>query len=85
MTDIAFSKLRKLQTPVFSTMGQSQLNYTPVRFLKNWNDRRGKAKRWKMKKLPHIPTFMQTIKPDPFDYELQTKEQVQRQLAINDS
>lgn len=42
---------------------------------------RRKIKFHKMKKYPCVPNFMQEEKKDPFDYPLQTKEQVREQLV----
>lgn len=73
----------KPQQTLARSLMSPQMTYFQQRFLKNWNAPRRKAKTWKMTKYPCIPNFMQTVKADPFDYQLQTKQQVSEQLAVN--
>jgi hypothetical protein len=58
------------------------LVYSQQRYLKNWNIKRRKQKTFKMGKCECIPTFMKTVRPDPFDYQLRCKEEVMRDLSV---
>ncbi|CAI2376040.1 unnamed protein product [Moneuplotes crassus] len=62
----------------------NSLMFTPNRYMKKWYQKRHKIKIHKIKKLPCIPTSMQAVPADKFDYELQSKEQVKNQLATRD-
>jgi hypothetical protein len=65
---------------MYAKTSTHMLTYTPQRFKKQWYDRRHHIKRWKMKEYPCIPDFMQTVKPDPFDYKLRNKAEVEKQM-----
>lgn len=65
---------------IYARNSTQMLTYTPQRFKKQWYDRRHQIKRWKMKEYPCIPEFMKAVKPDPFDYTLRNKEEVEKQM-----
>lgn len=44
-----------------------------------------KAKFFKWKKYPCIPEFMKEVKKDPFEYTLQTKDEVRKQLLVQNN
>lgn len=66
--------------PFVGMLRAQMLNQHAMRF-KSFCDKRRKAKSFKWKEYPCVPSFMKAVKPDPFDYPLQTKEQVRAQLV----
>lgn len=74
---------RQLRTPMINPIAVmlrvQMLSQYPMRF-KHFGEKRRKAKCFKWKKYPCVPSFMQAVKADPFDYPLQTKEQVKAQI-----
>ena len=70
-----FNQQRMLGLTQYSIRSKSKI---PFYFKKN-----RKAKYFKWKKYPCVPDFMSTSKRDPFDYTLQTKEEVRKQLLLN--
>ena len=68
-----------LLNPIAGLMRFQMLTQYTMRYKLFWEKRR-KAKCFKWKVYPWVPTFMKTVRPDPFDYSLQTKEEVRNQL-----
>lgn len=68
------------QVALTSLYYQSRLTFLPQRNLKKWLDRRSGLVKRKRMQYDYVPDFMKAVKTDPFDYPLQSREEVRKQI-----